>query len=90
MSQIIRGQPTPTYLSDPLFPVCVRLCPTYQVAGESLLDQQCLSVCGQVLSQWGATLDSQLELLSMLEQARADVSASPPAPARAGGPAAES
>jgi len=68
----------PAYLRDPLFPVCRQICPTWTSGSTSYLDPTCLWSCSSALAQWGATADSQQQLLAMVVQA----SASDPASAK--------
>jgi len=59
----------PTYLLDPLFPVCRDICPTWTQNTASFVDTECLRTCSYALAQWGATQDSKTELLSLISQA---------------------
>ena len=61
----------PSYLRDPLLPVCRQICPTWTPGSASYADATCLWACSSVLSQWGSTQDGQQQLLTMIAQANA-------------------
>ena len=65
----------PKYTSDPLFPVCKQICPTWQIETANYVDVMCLQTCSYGLSQWAATDASMQQLGQMLQQANAANSA---------------
>ena len=62
----VPGMPAPQYLSDPLFPVCTNVCPTWTRDSATFVDTECLKTCSANLSLWAADDGSLSKLTDML------------------------